>query len=170
MTQAFCEMLKRYQSYPRARRQADVERQSLAMQQMSKQMVSIPRDVVVHLQSSTHDSGVFEVDSEATKTSNASGGDCRRFARRSRQQGRWMHLRVPLRFCEQIWQFSAARSVGGWMFQLQTYWIRPDDAPIFGLVRVGDLMGVKAMFDKGEASPMDCDSMGWTLLGVSASC
>lgn len=68
-----------------------------------------------------------------------------------------------------IWELECRRSYGGWrQISFRVYNTRMDDAKIFKLAGYGFVEGMVEMFDKGEASPFDCDPGGRSLLYVSA--
>lgn len=46
--------------------------------------------------------------------------------------------------------------------------IRPDDSPVFKLVKDGDMDGLLSLIGQGKASLRDCNSRGTPLLHVSA--
>jgi hypothetical protein len=50
---------------------------------------------------------------------------------------------------------------------LKSYRAVPDDAPVFGFCREGNIKAVQVLFDRGLASPWDTDSRGFTPLFVS---
>ena len=58
-------------------------------------------------------------------------------------------------------------SAKGWDFTIATTRPVPDDSLVFDLCKAGSVEGVKALFKRGEASPMDIDSRGYTPLHVS---
>lgn len=144
---------------------------------MSKQLVSLPAEVVVCLQSTsptprTNGTGTENGQlAQAPLTddggaSNASRHNDKPISRRSRRPKPLKSFKISVRFWQQIWHLGASRSWSGWEFRLETYKIRPDNAPIFDLARAGDVAGVRRSFALGEASPFDCDSEGTTLLAV----
>lgn len=63
--------------------------------------------------------------------------------------------------------FALTRSIRGWKNNLNSFRAVPDDALIFELCREGIIDGVRSVLARGEASPRDRDSCGWTPLHVS---
>jgi hypothetical protein len=54
-----------------------------------------------------------------------------------------------------------------WMFTAQTYRVVSQDSPIMIYAQMGDIQGIKELFQKKLASPYDRDMCGYTVLGVS---
>lgn len=64
--------------------------------------------------------------------------------------------------------FNGSFSTAGWKHTLETFRAVPDDSLIFEFCADGNLDGIKALLNRGEASVWDRDSFGQTPLHVSA--
>jgi hypothetical protein len=78
------------------------------------------------------------------------------------QPAQWL-LKLGLRFAVQL---AVSQSQMGWTHVIQTFRPIPDDSLIFDFCKVGNVEGIKTLFSRGEASPWDVDSDGWTPLHV----
>lgn len=144
-------------------------------QQLAKQILTLPSEVAVHLQESTCDartrSGALvpwrRRDQTPDNFDNYHAAD--RAVRRIDQQSRGFSFRIPLRFRQQIWHVAAVHSISGWMFGWHTYTLRPRQAPVFALLKDGDVLGMRKLFASGQGSPYDCNEYGETLLEVPNS-
>jgi hypothetical protein len=63
----------------------------------------------------------------------------------------------------------SARSTSGWQFSIQPFRAVAEDSLIFEFCRNGNLEGVRALFERREASPWDRDPTGQTPLWVGHS-
>ena len=66
-----------------------------------------------------------------------------------------------------IWNLALTRSEGSWTCSIQTWNVIPGDSPIFQFCADGNLDGVQRLTLGGQASFMDCNDLGETLLDVS---
>ncbi len=64
---------------------------------------------------------------------------------------------------------TISRSIMGWDYQLRPFQAVPDDSLIFEFCRAGNIDGVRALFERGQASPWDTNFNGITPLHVSAN-
>jgi hypothetical protein len=86
---------------------------------------------------------------------------------------RQKRLIAKLRTPAQLSLFSNALEVccyktsPGWVFTAQTYRVVSQDSPIMIYAQIGDIQGIKGIFQKKLASPYDRDVWGNTVLGVS---
>ncbi|TEY33027.1 hypothetical protein BOTCAL_0695g00040 [Botryotinia calthae] len=77
-------------------------------------------------------------------------------------------LRLP--FFSSVWELCAYRqSISGWTFTLRTYNVVDYDAPIVKMARHGDVAGMQQLFQTRQASLLDVDECGRTLLHVGNS-
>jgi hypothetical protein len=84
------------------------------------------------------------------------------------------HLKLKARFWVPKWLFGVSSAIDvyetsaimGWNYSIQVYNVLPLWAPIFDMVRMGDIEGVQGLFTTRQASPFVRDSYGWTLLDV----
>ncbi len=65
------------------------------------------------------------------------------------------------RYCNGIWTPQISRSI-------KTFNVVPQDSAIIQCVSRNDLVGVQRLFNRGEASPLDVDPYGFSLLSVSS--
>ena len=68
------------------------------------------------------------------------------------------------------WSCSYTRSrTSGWLsgINIQPFNLRDEDSLIFEFCSKGNVDGIKSLFSRGEASPFDVDSDGWTPMHVS---
>ncbi|GKT64884.1 ankyrin repeat-containing protein [Colletotrichum tofieldiae] len=76
-----------------------------------------------------------------------------------------LSLQLPAWISEAVWEIQVCWSMtGGWQQSLRSFSVRSRHSAIFAVVRKGDVEGMMAMFSKGEASPLDRDENGSTLL------
>jgi hypothetical protein len=59
------------------------------------------------------------------------------------------------------------KAAQGWQYHIRTIRAVPDDSLIFDFCVTGNLDGVRSLLQRGDASPWDTDSTGWTSLHVS---
>ncbi|ATZ57632.1 hypothetical protein BCIN_15g01880 [Botrytis cinerea B05.10] len=77
-------------------------------------------------------------------------------------------LRLP--FFSGVWELCAyQQSISGWTFTLRTYNLVDNEAPIMEMARFGDVAGMQQLFQKRQASLLDVDIYGQTILHVAAS-
>jgi hypothetical protein len=84
------------------------------------------------------------------------------------------HLKLKARLWVPKWLFGVSRAIDvyetsavmGWNYSIQIYNVLPYTAPIFCMVRTGDIEGIQGLFTTGQASPFVRDRNGWTLLDV----
>jgi hypothetical protein len=72
--------------------------------------------------------------------------------------------------CKTFLQYGLEFSMRGgsqWKYGFRTFHSVADDARIFDFCREGNIDAVKTLLKRGEASPWDTDSQGWTPLHVS---
>lgn len=62
---------------------------------------------------------------------------------------------------------AITKSVQGWKNSMRTFRAVPDNSLIFEFCKSGNTMGVRSLLSRGEASPWDTNSLGWTPLHVS---
>jgi hypothetical protein len=84
------------------------------------------------------------------------------------------HLKLKARFWVPKFLFGVSRAIEvyetsaimGWNYIIQVYNVLPFEAPIFSMIRGGDIEGVQGLFATGQASPFVRNNYGWTLLDV----
>lgn len=59
------------------------------------------------------------------------------------------------------------KSVQGWKNNVRTFRAVPDNSLIFEFSKSGNTTGVRSLLSRGEGSPWDTNSLGWTPLHVS---
>jgi hypothetical protein len=64
---------------------------------------------------------------------------------------------------------AITKSIHGWKNNIRTFRAVPDNSLIFDFCKTGNTMGVKSLLARGDASPWDTNSLGWTPLHVSLS-
>ncbi|KZL85574.1 hypothetical protein CI238_04572, partial [Colletotrichum incanum] len=76
-----------------------------------------------------------------------------------------LSLQLPAWISGAVWEIQVCWSMtGGWQQSLRSFSVRSKHSAIFAVVKKGDVQGMMAMFSKGEASPLDRDENGSTLL------
>jgi len=63
----------------------------------------------------------------------------------------------------------SAKSTSGWQFSIKPPCAVPENSPVFELCRLGNLDGIRTLFQRGDASPFDQDPLGKTPLWVCVS-
>ncbi|KAK1726841.1 uncharacterized protein BDZ83DRAFT_750560 [Colletotrichum acutatum] len=88
----------------------------------------------------------------------------------SREQSEWgLSVQFPAWISRAVWQIQISWSMtGGWQQSLRSFSVRPRDSDIFVAVGRGNVTSMMAMFSKGDASPLDRDENGGSLLYVSS--
>ncbi|KAI3528911.1 hypothetical protein CSPX01_15908 [Colletotrichum filicis] len=84
----------------------------------------------------------------------------------SREQSEWgLSVQFPAWISRAVWQIQISWSMtGGWQQSLRSFSVRPRDSDIFVAVGRGNVTSMMAMFSKGDASPLDRDENGGSLL------
>lgn len=78
-----------------------------------------------------------------------------------------IYLQMPRWWSSRVWEFFTTPSPIGGGFQYRVYNVRPRDSELFVCIRAGDEARVKQMLDNGEASYLDVNEYGESLLYVS---
>lgn len=89
---------------------------------------------------------------------------------RSSKDGKSYRVRLqpPSWLTLSIWEFESRKAHSCWhQINMRVYTTKRADADVFRVVTYGDFDQLMEMFDKGKASPFDCDPDGGTLLHVS---
>lgn len=77
-------------------------------------------------------------------------------------------VQLPAWMSRAVWEVQLCWSIaGGWQQSLRTFSVRSQQSAIFTIVNKGDVNTMMGMFGKGEASPLDRDEQGASLLYVS---
>lgn len=77
-------------------------------------------------------------------------------------------LRLP--FFSGVWELCAyQQSISGWTFKLRTYNLVDNRAPIMAMARFGYVAGMQQLFQTRQASQLDVNEYGETLLHVGNS-
>ncbi|CAG8960172.1 hypothetical protein HYFRA_00010651 [Hymenoscyphus fraxineus] len=58
------------------------------------------------------------------------------------------------------------KSVQGWKNNIKTFRAVPDNSLIFEFCKSGNIAGVRSLLSRGEGSPLDTNSLGWTPLHI----
>jgi hypothetical protein len=74
--------------------------------------------------------------------------------------------RGPAWLVNRAWAFHATKAFNGWDFSIRQYNVIPSDSLVFKYAQIGNNLGLQELFERGEASPFDCDERGWTALHV----
>ena len=74
--------------------------------------------------------------------------------------------RGPAWLVNRAWAFHAVKVYNGWDCYFRQYNVIPSNSPVFMYARSGDVMGLRELFEKNQASPWDCCDDGWTPLHV----
>ncbi|KAL2284391.1 hypothetical protein FJTKL_09086 [Diaporthe vaccinii] len=88
------------------------------------------------------------------RKSEADSGDGKYYAAR---------IQLPKWLSQKVWNINITRACSGWQGTLSTWNIVPRDSPGMICVRKGDLDGLIDLFDRGLASPQDCNDHGDTI-------
>lgn len=74
--------------------------------------------------------------------------------------------RGPAWLVNRAWNLYASKACNGWNFTIRQYNVVPHNSLVFMYALDGDVIGLQRLFDKHEASPLDCHEDGWTPLHV----
>ena len=74
--------------------------------------------------------------------------------------------RGPAWLVNRAWAFHAVKARNGWDCYFRQHNVIPWYSPVFKHAKSGNVMGLRELFDKNQASPWDCDDNGSTLLHV----
>ncbi|KAK1716521.1 hypothetical protein BDP67DRAFT_510006 [Colletotrichum lupini] len=87
----------------------------------------------------------------------------------SKKHSEWsLSVQFPAWISRAVWQIQISWSMtGGWQQSLRSFSVRPSDSDIFTAAKRGKVGSMMAMFSKGDASPLDRDENGSSLLYVS---
>ena len=85
---------------------------------------------------------------------------------RNFDQSRRISIR-PVWFSQRDFEFVFEHIYGAWRFTFRTYRIITTEDPVFQACVSGNITLVKVLCSKGQASPFDVLTHGWTLLHVS---
>lgn len=79
------------------------------------------------------------------------------------------HARIccPRWVASLAWDFQVAKATSGWQMSIRSHSVRARDSQPFVYIRDGNLSGLLECFKRGEASPLDEDRNGWSLIHVS---
>ncbi|KAG8161642.1 hypothetical protein KVR01_008629 [Diaporthe batatas] len=75
-----------------------------------------------------------------------------------------VRFQLPKWLSHKVWDVIINQACFGWQATLSTWNIVPDDSPGLVCVKNGDLDGLIDLFNRGLASPRDCDSLGNNML------
>lgn len=75
-------------------------------------------------------------------------------------------IQLPKWLSQKVWDISISRACSGWQGTIYTWNIVPYGSPSIFCAQTGDLDGLIDLFNRGLASPRDCDPSGSTLLAV----
>lgn len=82
-------------------------------------------------------------------------------------QGWTAFLKTPAWVAQRVWEFHYMQTYSIVSVGLRTYNIISKSAAVFGLIQLGDVGGLMNLFRSGQASPLDRDENGLSLLYVS---
>lgn len=88
-------------------------------------------------------------------------------SRTSNRQRTLCRFRLPRWFSLIVWEMSVLHSQGRWDLCLQSVNMRPHDSPIMDYFVLGNIAGVKRIFEEGLASPSDVFGNGSPLQVIS---
>jgi hypothetical protein len=77
-----------------------------------------------------------------------------------------LYLQMPRWWSDAVWEFTRMSSVAGGSFQYRMYNMRPSNSEIFLSARDGNLKKVQELLDSGQASCLDIDQRGRSLIEV----
>ncbi len=75
--------------------------------------------------------------------------------------------RAPAWLMNRAWEVQVSRVISGWTLQPRTFNVIPRSSPLFILVEVNNVEGIRELFQEKKASPYDCNELGITALHVS---
>ncbi|KAH8781190.1 hypothetical protein F5883DRAFT_169007 [Diaporthe sp. PMI_573] len=90
-------------------------------------------------------------------------GKSREYAENDGETTYVVRFQLPKWLSQKVWNVSVNRACSGWQMTLWTCNIVPADSPGFRCIWDGDLDGLIDLFNRGLASPRDCDPTGLTL-------
>ena len=90
----------------------------------------------------------------------------RRRPRYHKREKTLLVLRTPPWLTSRVWEICVTEACCGWTLGISTHNIRPFDAPAFRCIQCGELQRLQQLFDKGESSPFDRDTIRRSLLHV----
>ncbi|KAI8161989.1 hypothetical protein KHU50_008007 [Colletotrichum sp. SAR 10_65] len=89
----------------------------------------------------------------------------------SKERNEWnVAVQLPAWISRAVWEVQLCWSIaGGWQQSLRSFSVRSQRSAIFSVVNEGDVNAMMGMFSKGEASPLDRDEQGASLLYYATS-
>ena len=169
----------RMQETDTARRQDQMAMCLVALQALQENQVAMTRDFQPIVQRSRN-AEILEIDegSECTKNGDDSGILDNRFHNsfEHRRYRRGKHadtpafrvrIKLPTLFSSRVWEIARVDAEQGWDLYFRTYSVHPWDSLIFHGCESGDLEGVRRLIRNGEASLLDIDPEGNSLITVS---
>ncbi|KAL3458369.1 hypothetical protein BJX64DRAFT_279957 [Aspergillus heterothallicus] len=112
-------------------------------------------DVTVHEEQS--DEGSYQVSTKPRKR-----------YQKSKPVDAEYRVRLPLGFIDKVWTLQTKRLTSGWTFTIQTHNVISDSSPVFEYCVNGDIKAVQSLFSSRLATPVDCNSVGTSLLSIAA--
>ncbi|KIW71376.1 hypothetical protein PV04_03552 [Phialophora macrospora] len=76
-------------------------------------------------------------------------------------------LRLQSRYLGRALEIVQQQACGAWTYGFRTYNFRPRDAPVFRYAQYGDIVALQQLFQTGQASILDRDPDGETLLHLA---
>ncbi|KAI8281148.1 hypothetical protein K4K59_008338 [Colletotrichum sp. SAR11_240] len=152
---------------------AKVVREQKVLHQLSEDRIArrISFDVSTQLASITRQLSTLEDQQTNKRPATEPTATGKLATKTSRERNEWnVAVQLPAWISRAVWEVQLCWSIaGGWQQSLRTFSVRSQQSAIFTIVNKGDVNAMMSMFSKGEASPLDRDEQGASLLYYATS-